>query len=83
MLRIKDSVDLRKLEKFGFEYHEDEYFKEYCCKIDSSEILEIQKETRIIRLYIDDEYYCCWTGSKTFDLIYDLIKAGIVEKVSD
>ena len=83
MLKVRDNVDLKELEKFGFIYYEDKDFKEYRREIDCSERLEVEKETRIIHLYIDDEYYCCWTGSKTFDLIYDLIQAGIVEKVSD
>ena len=73
MLKIKDNIDLKELEKFGFIYFEDNDCKEYRYKIDCSEMLEVTIETRIIHLYIDDEYYCCWTGSETFDLIYDLI----------
>lgn len=85
MLKIKDDVDLKELEKFGFEYNENE--KEYHKKISDSEIIEIQKwgheQKNQIHLFIDDEYYNCWTNDNSFDLIFDLIQAGLVEKVGD
>ena len=84
MLKIKDNVDLKELEKYGFEYNEAK--KECFYRIDNSEVLTITINStsiihKTIRLYIDDEYCCCWGGKYTFDLLYDLIKDGLVEKV--
>lgn len=80
MLKIKDNVDLKELEKYGF--IEDPYSNDCLFKIDHSEYL-VLKDRQYIKLYIDDEYYCCYTGENTFDKIYDLIKADLVEKVED
>ena len=80
-LRIKDNVDLKELEKFGFKYND--AYNYYCFNIDTSERLEIDKLSHEIHLFIDDEYYLCWTGNNTFDLLYNLIKADLVEKVED
>lgn len=82
MLRIKSDINLKELEKYGFEYEETYLFY----RINNSEVLEIQinptsKFHREIRLYIDDEYYCCFASKKVFDLLYDLIKDGLVEKI--
>ena len=98
MLRIKDNVDLKELEKFGFKpkYDEDtgelkEYYKEYCEKINESMYSEkigfyIKKEKRLFSTKIR----CCgyvWNifserfGGQMMNLLYDLIKAGLVEKV--
>ena len=84
MLKIKDNVDLKELEKFGFKYREAQrldgecYFKEY----DGEEI------TISINGYIHCEDT---SGSYNFgafveyslDTIYDLIKADLVKKVGD
>lgn len=80
MLKIKDDVDLKELEKFGFKKLKS-VREVYLFNIDGSEFLEIIE--REIHLYINDEYYNCYTGEKTFDKLYDLIQAGLVEKVDD
>jgi hypothetical protein len=79
VLKIKDDVDLKELEKFGFKKlkSEREY---YLFNIDGSEFIEIIDNQ--IYLYINDEYYNCYTGEKTFDRLYDLIQAGLVEKIN-
>ena len=91
MLKIKDNVDLKELEKFGFVYEEydvteedDEEpvifkyyrngntYKDYWITVDI--------DTRIL----DDE--CAnkmYAEIVPADLIYDLIQAGLVEKVED
>lgn len=79
MLKIKDDVDLKKLEKYGF-IQEPYSNNDYIYKIDLSEYLEI-KNNKQIKLYIDDEYYCCYSGEITFDKLYDLIKDGLVTKI--
>ena len=86
MLKIRDNVDIKELEKYGAIYEIET--KEYYFKINSSEYLEIpaDKESKFykqVRLYIEDEYYNCWTSVNSFDKLYDLIKADLIEKVED
>ena len=76
MLKIKDSVDLRELEKFGFvlgmsgwQWFDDKHkFELYIddCNVISISILEMYKS---------------WTDIP--NVIYDLIQAGFVEKVGE
>lgn len=68
MLKIKDSVDLKELEKYGF--------KELDKRYDNNNIINISKIDRVIDLY----------GGYTFhhegiEIIYDLIKDDLVEKI--
>lgn len=78
MLKIKDSVDLKELEKFGFEQysigHKIKY--EYKKEIGNHEIYNIKiDENKIIyfnQLSVNNELP---------SIIYDLIKADLVEKV--
>ena len=79
MLKIKDNVNLKELEKFGF----DEYGKEYSRKYKNDIITCIDKETRIIE-DIDTEY----SFLEMYNLgestrVNDLIKADLVEKVGE
>lgn len=87
MLKIKDNVDLKELEKYGFvndEIHGRKVkIKEMMTKEKwNSEIVEIDLITGQLQIFIDDEYYESYTKSDTLDFIYDLIKDGLVEKVS-
>ena len=84
MLKIKNSVDLKELEKFNFEYDEDNDYWFYYgfTRADSNSE---------IRIYIDIENNrSISTGIdryadpfKVHDKIYDLIQAGLVEKVDE
>lgn len=75
MLKIKDNVDLKELEKYGLKhlkkykvYSEDErwgYFK----------VDEDGEYARIIKI-VDDIH-----ENDNLDVLYDLIKADLVEKV--
>lgn len=81
MLKIKDNVDLKELEKFGFKYSEEErnYYK--CVFLDKSDVVMeywIDIDTRVIEFDVDSI-----TISDCDSTIYDLTKDGIVEKVSD
>ena len=85
MLKIKDNVDLKELEKFDFVYKETLDEKLYKYYINTSESIEINANKKSdfykdINLHIEDEYYDCYTSEDTFDIIYDLIQAGLVEK---
>jgi hypothetical protein len=78
-----EKVELKELEKYGFEYRIKT--NEYYFKINGSEHLEIpvDKESnsyKEVRLFIEDEYYNCWTSFNSFDKLYDLIKDGFIIK---
>lgn len=85
MLKIKDSVDLKELEKFGFELNKDK--TDYEQKIDGNwwDIRAVNVEDRLIGHYTEEIGYWAFTDdddllSITFD---DLIKADMVVKVEE
>lgn len=79
MLKIKDNVDLKELEKFGFEPR----YSEFTGKIKSYAYVneKIEVENRLIPFHrdyneyseINREYY----NSNIVDVLYDLIQARI------
>ena len=80
MLKIKDNVDLKELEKFGFKQNNHfDLFTRYEYKPDSSTCLYID-EARILSVF---PTYYDKLSSKIMDKLYDLIQAGLVEKVED
>ena len=94
MLKIKDNVDLKELEKFGFKYDDEfgvgmyvkskHYEKEVNDPIygKSNELFSdricIFEDTRKI---ITDNYSL--QNKMDYDTLFDLIQAGLVEKVED
>lgn len=75
MLKIKDNVDLKELEKFGFRYirnsnypslSNEKYYYDY------AGMIAIYGNTRTIIVR--------HTGTETMNTLYDLIQAGLVEK---
>ena len=77
MLKIKDNVDLKELEKFGFIKDNFYYTKEidyeyYKVKID----IELDRKYIIIQNDYYDSSYACYIPS----VIFDLIEAKLVEK---
>lgn len=81
MLKIKDNVDLKKLEKYGFErYSKDSYYNNKHDNKDYAEVLIdnlVNGLIIVINPYGDND--CIY--HETLDVIYDLIKDGLVEKV--
>ena len=83
MLKIKDNVELKELEKFGFKYIEDKSSKgdfSYCEKlIGANIILGVSEPGRVIysNITITETTYIFSDG---LDVIFDLIQAGLVEK---
>ena len=74
MLKIRDGVDLKELEKYGFDLEQtkDEFDQIY--GFDKG--LLFYKDSKIIILP--------WNNQNTaLDKLYDLIKDGLVEKVDD
>lgn len=84
MLKIKDNVDLKELEKFGFE--KDEY-GDYAKKLDIKRQFENEVTMLFIMVdgsehlgrigYVVNGMYCV---DIELDIIFDLIKADMVEK---
>ena len=77
MLRIKKEVDLKELEKFGFKYvyndfndyvayQKGELFDQFMC---------VEPKDRILKIYTSDD---CGIDE---NVLFDLIKADLVEKV--
>lgn len=82
MLKIKDNVDLKELEKFGFEkvydpiLHKYDYMKKvYLCN-DNDDRVVWGVEYRTIKIFRLD-------GEDIDSTLFDLIQEGLVEKVSD
>ena len=82
MLKIKDNVDLKELEKFGFEYNDllDEYVIDIATDRRGA-CVELAIRRRYLKLnFIGDD-----TGGSgedyLDDILYDLIKADMVDKV--
>lgn len=84
MLKIRDNVDLKELEKFGFKY----------LSYNNSYMIHLGEDRRgaFCTLYIEDRIlYIDFAGDDNGysgndilnDVIYDLIKADLVEKVED
>ena len=72
MLRIKDNVDLKELEKFGFKDYGTFYrIAWFVCTFEAEDYICVDKETRKISLY----------RGGYIDVLFDLIQAGLVEKV--
>lgn len=76
MLKIKDNVDLKKLEEFGFEFIKGDVSDYYNLENDEdeSDYIVIDADTREIRI-------CSINAKQIDDTIYNLIEAGLVEKV--
>lgn len=77
MLKIKDGIDLKELEKFGYRDESHAYEKD----MDWQKVC-ISKETRTIYWVSDDDYDYVEYGYYD-SLADDLIKAGLVEEVKE
>lgn len=90
MLKIKDSVDLKELEKFGFKYEKKKYYIETARDLMYSEtdgaVFPVNKRLAIYvnvndRKIIITKNIVCWQNQSKVDVLFDLIQAGLVEKV--
>lgn len=79
MLKIKDNVELKELEKYGFIG----YIREYSRKYNNDIITCIDKETREIRDIDTDYKFLMMKDLGESKRVNDLIKDGLVEKVED
>lgn len=74
MLKIKDNIDLKKLEKYGFKE------EKICMSKDlyqRYEYINIYQDDRQIDIELDG-----WE-TNNLDILYDLIKDDLVEKVEE
>lgn len=71
MLKIKDNVDLKELEKFGFKVDRYNLWYEYHAKNNFKDSIVIKVENKKIGY------------GKSYDTLFDLIQAGLVEKMED
>lgn len=96
MLKIKDNVDLKELEKFGFEKIENDKKEIYSFKLDENGldmeccilVNDIDNVDRALRFmyynscdFEDDEEEWINYDCLIPNVIYDLIQVGIVEKI--
>lgn len=82
MVKIKDDVDLKKLEKLGFIYNDNtgKYIKCQTGNIDMQLIIRTWDR----KIYTFTNTYCeSIRDTELMEVIYDLIQAGLIEKVSD
>lgn len=85
MLKIRDDVDLKELEKFGFQLNEDKTYYEQ--RIDDNwwDIRVVNVEDRLLEHYTEEIGYWAFTDNdKLLEIIFDdLIKADLVEEVEE
>lgn len=76
MLKIKNSVDLKELEKFGFQYYTDKESCRYgCCEFGNHDINIFINNARVISLNSSSS-----RSIFDFETLYDLIQARISRK---
>ena len=78
MLKIKDTVGLKELEKFGFKFYEKGEYSCWCIGcMEHGLYIAIYSNRKI---EVDEES----SGElEPMDILYDLIQAGLVEKVEE
>ena len=84
MLKIKDDVDLKELEKYGFKYDEEmKYWYKHC--LGTFNIFIVLTEDDIDSFKGQIVFYndSAFNTTLYLDTLYDLIKADLVEKVEE
>ena len=84
MLKIKDDVDLKELEKFGFEKDKTAIkwiLYSYKCKTERARFLVEINKLRELNVFECRDYP---DSAQCFgEFLFDLIQAGLVEKVEE
>lgn len=78
MLKIRDGIDLKELEKFGLKKSYLDYTKKSNI---ANDYLMVDIKHRVIYIYTDDKD--SGDCADLLDTLFDLIQAGLVEKVGD
>ena len=79
MLRIKPEVDLKELRKYGLEKIEDYNIEDFKQIVMDGEDFDGWIEIRGLKIWRETYYSTCFE----LDELYDLITAGLVEKVEE
>lgn len=82
MLKIKDNIDLKELEKYGFKDACD-WFYEFKHYDGCRNTFEIDKYNKKISVETNVPNACLWTHCRDLDILFDLISDGLVEKVEE
>ena len=83
MLKIKNNVDLKELEKFGFKenYNNTSLIKEFGDDSSTNDYIAVNKDTReLIIGHYQDEYGATYIKGVS-ELLFHLVLANLVEKV--
>ena len=94
MLKIKDNVDLKELEKFGLKKQPKPYTGYYICIARGIKSLMVCPDEGNREIIVDKWHdndprvhkkaNCKYRSNKqVYDVLYDLIKADLVEKVEE
>lgn len=82
MLKIKDNVNLKVLEKYGFEYFEGTTSKIYGIDLgNDDDCVSVVVNCYNKHIWTTHEGYSRDISDKLLDFIHDLIQDGLVEKV--
>ena len=81
MLKIKDNIDLKELEKFGFNYipEQKKNIWEHYSYTEEDE----NNVYPMLRCYVYCKDRIIGVHTNELDILFDLIQAGLVEKVVD
>lgn len=77
MLKIKDNIDLKELEKFGFERKNTYYVRQF-----RYDVLVVHARYKFISFY-NDVNMNLDSSLDLFDIVFNLIQADLVEKVEE
>lgn len=82
MLKIKDNVDLKELEQYGFKYLEGKTSKIYGIDLgNNNDSVSVVVNCYNKHIWATHEGCSRDISDELLDLIYDLIKADLIEKV--
>lgn len=81
MLKIKDNINLKELEKFGFKFERGTNAYCWFFYLDDGFNLTIYENGK--SLEIGRDALANYSSVDNLDVIYDLIQAGLVEKVGE
>lgn len=86
MIKIRDDVDLKELEKFGFKHENTKGIisERYCYYDDCDQTIFVSVNDRIIAGEDISGSYCFGAiVDNALDVIYDLFQADMIEKVEE
>ena len=82
MLKIIDNVDLKELEKYGFEYSD--WQKCYIGGYSNRELhLRVYEEDKNREIKMYEPFRDVDGEENNIEILYDLIQAGLVEKIEE